>query len=101
VIRGVLALFCASLAIATSITASGITARNHARALGLHELQRECELRTASIEAKSIQVRGFLVDDSNRVQDGGVVSGSLNPGGSHTASSGVSKVSLSGLRYTP
>ena len=52
-IRGLLALFCAVLAMGTSIAASGISARNHATALRLHELQRECELRAAAIEAKT------------------------------------------------
>jgi hypothetical protein len=98
------------LAMGTSIVASGVIAGNHAVARDLHKLQRECELRTAAIEAKTIEVRGFLKnnpgsesseEEKNRVQSGGVVSGSSNLGGSHTASSGVSKVSLSGTEYTP
>mgnify|MGYP006932707824 CR=1 FL=1 len=107
-IRGLLALFCAVLAMGTSIAASGISARNHATALRLHKLQRECELRAAAIEAKTIHVRGFSLDhvgevanEQNSVQDSGVVSGSENLGGSHAARSDVSTMSLSGMEYTP
>jgi len=110
VTRSLLALSCAALAMGTSIAASGITARSYAEAELLHKLQRECELRAASIEAKTIKVRGFTVDgrqsegaddETNSVQVDGVVSGSLNLGGSHAVGSDVSKVSLSRPRYTP
>ena len=107
-IRGLLALFCAVLAMGTSIAASGITARNHATAQRLHKLQRACELRAAAIEAKTIHVRGFTLDqagdkasDTNYVQDSGAVSGSKSLGGSRAARSDVSNVSLSGMEYAP
>ncbi|MFT4709588.1 MAG: hypothetical protein ACI8Q9_000711 [Planctomycetota bacterium] len=107
-IRGLLALFCAVLAMGTSIAASGICASNHATALRLHKLQRECELRAVAIEAKTIHVRGFSLDHAgqdtselNGVQSDGVVSGSENLGGSHIARSDVSTTSLSGMEYTP
>ena len=109
-IRGLLALFCAVLAMGTSIAAAGISARNHATALRLHELQKNCELRAAAIEAKTIKVRGFLVDGpmgetqtdtTDHVQDSGAVSGSENLGGSRPTASDVSNESLSGLRFTP
>lgn len=90
--RALLALFIGCGGLMSTLFASGITAKNHALAEGLHKRERQATMRDAAIEELFIRARGRVVGDADKsnVQNERAVSGSLNLGGNRPLSSDVS-----------